>query len=402
MKNKLIITIIVLISIFSFSKAVKAADTVSEGWTVGLNCPDGYEDPQTHNAKWGIQTSSDSDRDYNYQQLTAKNVCIHSVVVDSIADVDMVLDNSYIYYCRGDLILGLDNTIPGYTTRNRSGLIGSGIEGVGKMCCPPTYQYIRWTWGTVANYACCSVDPNTLTRSDFDHWRGNVCGKDSNGQDVVGMDAYPIESTEINQLKLGVNTDFVIGTGVKYTCPSDYCFVNSGQLNFSDSGFVVENKLGYQCLSFYKEESDPKDYCIDGKKVTETEYSEFIKVGVSATNACNDFADPIEKETCLACYNTCPTPGTCQYSGAGCIPVTSNDLIIRIFQIGLGVVGAFAIVRFIQAALLRQTADPSKIQESYDIITSIIIGLVVLLGSVVILKFIGVDVLQILPTDFLK
>jgi hypothetical protein len=67
---------------------------------------------------------------------------------------------------------------------------------------------------------------------------------------------------------------------------------------------------------------------------------------------------------------------------------------------GVGILGAVGIFRIMQAAILRQSADPKDIQESWDIIMSVIIGAVVMMGSLVILRVIGVNVLGILPFDF--
>ena len=77
-----------------------------------------------------------------------------------------------------------------------------------------------------------------------------------------------------------------------------------------------------------------------------------------------------------------------------------NGLVTTIMRIAIGVLGAVGILRLMQAAILRQSGDPKDIQESWDIIMSVIIGAVVLVSSTLILRIIGINVLGILPYDF--
>jgi len=142
--------------------------------------------------------------------------------------------------------------------------------------------------------------------------------------------------------------------------------------------------------------SNPFRYCIQGEVLSITEYADWSEQ-LTEFVACKGFTNQTEKTACLACLKGHLSR---VYSSLGCIDTEMNALIIRIFQIGIGIVGAIGVFRIMQAAILRQSADPAKIQESWDIITSVIIGLVVLLGSIIILRVIGINVLGILPLDF--
>lgn len=99
----------------------------------------------------------------------------------------------------------------------------------------------------------------------------------------------------------------------------------------------------------------------------------------------------------MECIDDCDT---CVYSSLGCIDTTLNGVITTVMRIGLGVLGAVGILRIMQAAMLRQSADPKDIQESWDIIMSVIMGAIVLVASSLILRVIGVNILGILPFDF--
>jgi hypothetical protein len=137
-------------------------------------------------------------------------------------------------------------------------------------------------------------------------------------------------------------------------------------------------------------------YCIQGTILDQATYDQW-KSQLTEYIACKAFIDTSEGPACLDCLKGQPTR---VYSSLGCIDTEQNALIIRIMQIGIGIVGGIGIFRLMQAAILRQTADPAKIQESWDIISSVIIGLIILLGSIVILRVIGINVLGILPLDF--
>jgi hypothetical protein len=145
-------------------------------------------------------------------------------------------------------------------------------------------------------------------------------------------------------------------------------------------------------------------YCIGGTALTPDEFDKWFEEGkLNAYIACKDFKDPETGEPleefnrCIQCIDDCDT---CVYSALGCIDTTLNGVITTIMRIGLGVLGAVGILRIMQAAMLRQSADPKDIQESWDIIMSVIMGAIVLVASSLILRVIGVNILGILPFDF--
>jgi hypothetical protein len=98
-----------------------------------------------------------------------------------------------------------------------------------------------------------------------------------------------------------------------------------------------------------------------------------------------------------ACFNCFEQGG--YYSSLGCI-YTDNwkDLIEKnIFGWGLGLAGIIAVGCITFAALQFQLSqgDPEKIKKSRELITSCIMGLMLIIFSVFILKVIGVDILAV-------
>ena len=371
--------IIIFIILFFITPifAIKAS-AATDGWIPGVICANGFHNVDKHLADGLFRTSRNSQQGANISRLREYNACIRDNVTD-VFDVDTQLTGIAIYYCTGATRLGYVDG-KGWADRNDGSLVGSGNIFLAYLCCSNGYDYLNHTfWGSLM---CCEVPPTTASLSS--------CGVDSSGVEINKSNA------ELDSYSGSLNTsgDFIEGIDA-FTCPADYCYVVDGVLTGLGNVNTTEDKTGKQCLSNYGPDTAGV-YCIDGLSVTQEDYEDYISVGAGVFNVCGGFPTE-EKNVCLDCYKDCPTKDTCSYSSLGCIQTTQNGIIVRIFQIGLGVVGALAIARFIQAALLRQTADPSKIQESYDIITSIIIGIVVLLGSTVILRFIGVDILQMLP-----
>ena len=264
-------------------------------------------------------------------------------------------------------------------------------------CCPVGFKYIYNPDGNTVPF--CSARSNidkaerslvTECQTSGDEYRCPFyCGGSS-------YSCNPLAFISADQN----DTTFFYPSTTSYVCNSPNCIYSSAnQYNETNQGPYslsdIQNKL-LVCTVDGATFIDPTYTCLKGSWYLTSAINEWGgDLGIFLT--CNNFVDKNEVTACLACYKDCPTANTCSYSSLGCIQTTQSGIVVRIFQIGLGVVGALAIARFIQAALLRQTADPSKIQESYDIITSIIIGIVVLLGSTVILRFIGVDILQMLP-----
>lgn len=91
---------------------------------------------------------------------------------------------------------------------------------------------------------------------------------------------------------------------------------------------------------------------------------------------------------CLNCLNAGNV-----WTEIGCLEASTVGIATRALQIGMGVIAALVIIRFIQAGFMISSGDPEKIKEGKGIAVSAVAATGFLGGSVIILKFIGVDVL---------
>lgn len=90
-----------------------------------------------------------------------------------------------------------------------------------------------------------------------------------------------------------------------------------------------------------------------------------------------------------------PAPGL--YTAVGCIPTDRNDIIASLLQIALGFAGGLAFLRIIYGAFLYtiSSGEPKRYEMAKDTITSSVIGLLFIIFSISILRFLAITVLRI-------
>ncbi len=86
------------------------------------------------------------------------------------------------------------------------------------------------------------------------------------------------------------------------------------------------------------------------------------------------------------------------WTGLGCLPLDLNTLITSfVLTTGIGIGGGFSLLCIIYAAFMMQSSqgNPEKLKKAQEMITSCIMGLMLIIFSVFILKLIGVNILKI-------
>jgi len=122
-----------------------------------------------------------------------------------------------------------------------------------------------------------------------------------------------------------------------------------------------------------------------------------ISPSPSYLSALNDFCQRQskyeERVKCLDCAN-----GGGVWSGMGCVYTDTKDFIEKtVFGLGIGLAGGFALLCIIYAAFMMQSSqgNPEKLKKAQELITSCIMGLMLIIFSVFILRLIGVSILKI-------
>ncbi len=100
-----------------------------------------------------------------------------------------------------------------------------------------------------------------------------------------------------------------------------------------------------------------------------------------------------DRNACLTCANDGGV-----FSGIGCVKTDSKKFIEEtVFGLGIGLAGGFSLLCIIYAAFMMQSSqgNPEKLKKAQELITSCIMGLMLIIFSVFILRLIGVNILKI-------
>ncbi len=94
-------------------------------------------------------------------------------------------------------------------------------------------------------------------------------------------------------------------------------------------------------------------------------------------------------------YN--PISGDNVKTALGEVPIDINGLVGWFFGHMLGIIGGIALLLMISASLqiLTSAGDPNKIKKGQEAFTSVVIGLIFILLSLFLLRFIGITVLHL-------
>lgn len=162
----------------------------------------------------------------------------------------------------------------------------------------------------------------------------------------------------------------------------------------------IESAPGVKFLSDFRD--IPQNPCVNGEPQVNgkktTNYSDPNCICVDANQVsgklCRDYLSTSkELAECNKCFNKSGV-----WTGMGCI-YTDIDLLIKenLLKFGIGLAGIIALLCIIYSAFQLQTsqANPEKIKNAQERLTSCIIGLLVIIFSVFILRLIGVDILKI-------
>lgn len=108
---------------------------------------------------------------------------------------------------------------------------------------------------------------------------------------------------------------------------------------------------------------------------------------------CTNQTSSNDKNNC----NFCITGGGV-WTGIGCVQGSINEFVGQtVFGMGIGLAGGFSLLCIIYAAFMMQSSqgNPEKLKKAQEMITSCIMGLMLIIFSVFILRLIGVNIIKI-------
>lgn len=268
---------------------------------------------------------------------------------------------------------------------------------VGEACCPTSYPITRDTRGF-----CCPIGYEPPLNPLKGGWFS--CHAVNGDARVESRDdSLPSIDKDFN-----AGPPVVGGSGPVYECPQLGCLTNINSdiiPNNTDKNPLLSNVTDKLCYARDSQKiGDNTKYCLAGQWVSEEE-----KDAAHLNNAVVQCVrlDEVERKRCFECFGKNPPndsgePQTYVYSSLGCINTDRDAFITRLFQLGFGLLSGFAIVRIMMAAVNMQSTDPAKHQEGRDMVVSAIVALVTLAVAIPILRYLGINLLSILPFDFLS
>ncbi len=140
-----------------------------------------------------------------------------------------------------------------------------------------------------------------------------------------------------------------------------------------------------------------------GSRAGEKETKEIIEGGpkLGAFDYCKQVPDGDQRRACEECLSQGGTSedGTQKtvYTAVGCIHTGEDRLVADLITLFLGVSGGIALLSILAASFLFSTSrgDTNKVKQAKDLMTAAVSGLFFIIFSVIILNFIGVQILRI-------
>jgi hypothetical protein len=117
---------------------------------------------------------------------------------------------------------------------------------------------------------------------------------------------------------------------------------------------------------------------------------------VDINKGCSTEDDPAQRAQCENCVNQGGI-----WTAIGCVDPTPIGLITGLIRIGFGVMSGVALLQAIYVGILYQMGDEGRIQKAKGQLIATLSGIAVLVFSVLILRIIGVNVLNVIPSGLI-
>lgn len=335
------------------------------------------------------------------RRLKSANVCFNR---DDHYISDFVWAVGTIRYCPSGYIFPIGRNSVGF---------GKGI--VREFCCPKDKPFVGGSGSTASNVCCeqkyfldnykwYSSSTFICDTSQRQTNPGGFADATNSMWDDIKDTNPPLQSKEDG-----------------YMCPSSACLLAGDTMlaiNFTSTD-PVSSTNGYSCLEKYTDLTGKKiqtengvvdaiggSFCYGQRAISEIDPESLESA--PGIISCIDLKDENEKKKCLDClannFEAAKNgePQSFIYNSLGCIDTRRDQFITRLFQIAFGIFSGLAVVRIMYAAVLMQGDNPEKQQEGREAAIAAIFALVLLAATIPILRYVGINLLNILPSNFLN
>jgi len=372
----------------TIDELAQGSDPVSRGFLIQVKCSQGTKLELAINKykPSGLaQTALAQERDKLLATPNMSQVCIDGTV-DGFREL---ATNAFQSYTASEVCMydqGLIVPFDGNTTQFTS-----------DTCCKVAFprQHSRFVG---LDQKCCQMDATEVDISgNCKNSNGNLLTEDKQGSEQV-----------VFFKKATPSSGFSVGDITEIKCASKCGYDTSKNTSFSFSTPITVNDpelKNWVCAEDgtqmpASDRAHALTYCVQGVFIPQIDYE---TNGPQAYVTCSIIKDPANKAACEACFekNITLHSSSFVWTGAGCVDNSQSGIITRVMQIGLGIMGGFSIWKLISAAILYQLPDPAKHQQAKEEVTSVFWGIIMIVGAIVILRFIGVNIWGIFPAGFI-
>jgi len=121
---------------------------------------------------------------------------------------------------------------------------------------------------------------------------------------------------------------------------------------------------------------------------------------IESFKLCSQVSSPKARAECESCAGITkenPNESAGVWTAIGCIKREPTSIVQSLVKLGLGIGGGVSLIMTLAGGFLITTSqgDPKRAEQAKEMITSAIVGLLIIIFSVTILQFIGFDILRI-------
>lgn len=120
--------------------------------------------------------------------------------------------------------------------------------------------------------------------------------------------------------------------------------------------------------------------------------TESVRPTATLAKVC-EFAGADKQKEC----ETCMSNGIAVWTAIGCIPATIDGFVKKILPFAMGIGGgiAFLLMLFGALQIMTSAGNPEKLNAGKELVTSAIVGLLLIIFSIFLLRLIGADILGV-------
>ncbi|RJR15736.1 hypothetical protein C4579_01505 [Candidatus Microgenomates bacterium] len=166
--------------------------------------------------------------------------------------------------------------------------------------------------------------------------------------------------------------------------------IDASVFNKNNNNLVAVARTNFQ-LDFTDADGNPVTIGEVGNTENETSFLKAVEICKFSGETDSD-GDGITEGPCGDCVRNNGV-----LTAFGCIPANPQDVVERLLQIAIAIAGgiAFLMICYAGITLMLAGSNPEQLNHGKEILLSAISGLFLIIFSVVILRIIGVDILQI-------